>query len=61
MEVMDMGTAQAIMRGGTPTYTATFPQDAAFSMAGIWDIGLTISLPKHTPVVVIFAVTLSDS
>jgi hypothetical protein len=61
MEVMDMGTAQAIMRGGTPTYTATFPQDAAFSMAGIWDIGLTIRLPKQTPVVVIFAVTLSDS
>lgn len=61
MEVMDMGTAQAIMRGGTPTYTATFPQDAAFSMPGIWDIGLKISLPKHSPVVVIFAVTLSDS
>jgi uncharacterized membrane protein len=61
MEVMDMGTAQAIMRGGTPTYTATFPQDAAFSMPGIWDIGLTISLPKHSPVVVIFAVTLSES
>jgi uncharacterized GH25 family protein len=59
MEVMDMGTAHAMIKGGNPTYTARFDKDAAFSMFGLWDIGVRISRPNHAPVQGIFQVTLT--
>lgn len=58
MEIMDMGTANATIKGGNPTYVATFAQDAAFSMFGRWDIQLTIQRPRQAPLQTTFAVTL---
>ena len=58
MELMDMGTAQATVKGGNPTYIATFNKDAAFSMFGVWDIALRIQRPNQAPVQAVFKVTL---
>jgi putative copper export protein len=60
MEVMDMGTAQATAKGGNPTYTATFAEDVAFSMGGLWDISVRISRPNHAPVQGTFQVMLGE-
>jgi len=60
MEVMDMGTAHATIKGGNPAYIATFSSDAAFSMGGTWDISLKIQRPKQAPVQVTFQVTLAE-
>jgi len=60
MEVMDMGIAHATIKGGNPTYIATFSSDAAFSMGGIWDIILKIQRPKQAPVQLTFQVTLAE-
>ena len=59
MELMDMGTAQATVKGGNPTYIATFNKDAAFSMFGVWDIAVHIQRPSQAPVQAIFKVTLT--
>jgi len=58
MELMDMGTAQATVKGGNPTYIALFNKDAAFSMFGVWDIAVRIQRPNQAPVQTIFKVTL---
>lgn len=55
MEVMDMGTAHATIKGGKPAYIATFGGDA-FSMPGTWDIFLKIQRPNQAPVQVTFQV-----
>jgi copper transport protein len=59
MELMDMGTVQATVKGGNPTYIATFNKDAAFSMFGVWDIAVHIQRPNQAPVQAIFKVTLA--
>lgn len=59
MELMNMGTANATLKGGNPTYIATFAKDTAFSMFGRWDILLTIQLPGQSPRQTTFTVTLS--
>ena len=59
MELMDMGTAQASVKGGNPTYIALFSKDAAFSMFGVWDIAVRIQRPNQAPVQAIFKVTLA--
>jgi methionine-rich copper-binding protein CopC/putative copper export protein len=59
MELMNMGTAQATVKGGSPTYIATFDKDAAFSMFGRWDIALTIQRPGQPTLQTTFTVTLS--
>jgi hypothetical protein len=59
MELMDMGTAHAIVKGGNPTYIATFNKDAAFSMFGEWDITLRIQRPHQPLVETVFKVTLA--
>lgn len=56
MELMNMGTVQATMTGGTPAYKATFAQGTTFSMSGIWDIKLIIQLPDQSPHTIIFSV-----
>ncbi len=60
MEEMDMGTAHVTIKGGNPTYSATFAKDSAFSMSGLWDIGLIIQRPHQAPVQAVFAVTLGS-
>ncbi len=59
MELMDMGTAHATVKGGNPTYIATFNKDAAFSMFGAWDITVRIQRPNQAIVQAVFKVTLT--
>jgi methionine-rich copper-binding protein CopC/putative copper export protein len=59
MQIMDMGTARATVKGGNPTYIATFGKDEAFSMPGIWDIALKIMRPNQAPEQVTFQVMLT--
>ncbi len=59
MELMVMGTAHATVKGGNPTYIATFNKDAAFSMSGAWDITVRIQRPNQIVVQTIFKVTLA--
>ncbi len=61
MEVMDMGIGHATIKGGNPTYIATFSRDTAFSMPGAWDITLKIQRPNQAPLQATFTVILSDS
>ncbi|MGI9057549.1 MAG: copper resistance protein CopC [Ktedonobacteraceae bacterium] len=61
MELMDMGMATATIKGGNPTYVATFAKDAAFSMFGRWDIALAIQRPGQPTLKTTFTVTLSGS
>jgi len=61
MELMNMGTAQATIKGGNPTYIATFDKDAAFSMFGRWDIALVIQRPGQPTLQTTFIVTLSGT
>ncbi len=58
MEVMDMGIGHATIKGGNPTYIATFSRATAFSMAGAWDITLKIQRPNQAPLQATFTVTL---
>ncbi len=58
MEIMNMGTARATIKGGNPTYIATFGKDAAFSMLGAWDVVLKILPLNQAPVQVTFQVML---
>jgi putative copper export protein/methionine-rich copper-binding protein CopC len=60
MEIMDMGTAHATVKGGSPTYIATFNKDAAFSMPGEWDITLRITRPNEAPMQTVFKVMLGE-
>ena len=60
MEVMDMGIGHATIKGGNPTYIATFDKDIAFSMAGAWDITLKIQRPNQAPIQATFTVTLEQ-
>lgn len=62
MQVMDMGTSRASATGSAnnPTYIATFgPNTTAFSMAGLWNITLTIQRPGQAPLQTTFQVTLT--
>ncbi len=59
MELMDMGTAHATVKGGNPTYIATFNKDAAFSMFGAWDITVRIQRPNQAVVQAVFKVTFT--
>jgi len=53
-----MGTAQATVKSGNPTYIALFNKDEAFSMFGVWDIAVRIQRPNQAPVQAVFKVTL---
>ena len=61
MEIMDMGTAHAVIPGGNPTYIATFApkSSVAFSMPGLWDISLNIQRPGQAALQTTFQVELS--
>ena len=61
MELMDMGIAQATISGGNPTYIATFAKDTAFSMAGRWDITVSIYQPGQPLLQTIFTINLANS
>jgi hypothetical protein len=56
MQIMDMGTARTSIKGGSPTYLATFGKDETFSMPGIWVLDLKILRPNHATEQVTFQV-----
>ncbi len=59
MQVMDMGTGHATMRGGNPTYSATFDEQQGLDMAGLWNITVTIQPPGQATMQGTFQVMLN--
>ncbi len=59
MEIMNMGDFHTTVVAGNPTYIATFAQDTAFSMSGLWDIVVKIVRPNVAPVQGTFQVMLN--
>jgi methionine-rich copper-binding protein CopC len=59
MQIMNMGTANATIKAGNPTYTATFSATQTFTMAGLWLIHVEIDLPGQPAVNTTFQVTAS--
>jgi len=59
MEIMNMGDFHATASSGKQIYVATFAQETAFSMSGLWDIAVKISRPNAAPVQGTFQVTLT--
>lgn len=58
MLAMNMGTTHTTLNGGNPTYITTFDKNAAFSMAGAWQLSLTIQRPGQADIQTAFIVTL---
>ncbi len=59
MQIMDMGTAHALITGGNSVYAATFDPHQAFTMAGPWVIKVEIQQPNQQAVQDTFGVMLS--
>ncbi len=60
MTIMDMGTANATVKGNSSVYSATFTADQAFSMAGPWVVQVEVDRPNQQPVHLAFQVTLTQ-
>ena len=58
MVLMLMGTANATIARGNPTYIAVFGQQTTFSMPGAWNIKLSIQRPGDAPVEALFTVNI---
>lgn len=56
MQIMDMGTANATINGGSATYTATFSANQAFSMSGAWTVQVEIGRPAQQAIHLTFQV-----
>ncbi|HEY3993071.1 MAG TPA: FixH family protein [Ktedonobacteraceae bacterium] len=59
MQIMNMGTANATIKGGNTTYTTTFAPSQAFAMAGVWLIQVEIDQPGQKALQMTFHVTAS--
>ncbi len=61
MKFMDMGIVQVTIKGGNPTYVATFGKEAIpFSaMFGVWEILVQIQRPNQALVQMVFQVIVS--
>src|SRR5947209_8367934 len=59
MVIMDMGTAHATIDKGSPVYIATFNKAEAFSMAGVWDIEVSVQRAGQAGVKTVFQVTVT--
>ncbi len=60
MIVMDMGTAHATIDKGSPVYVATFNKAEAFSMAGVWNIEVSVQRAGQAGVQAAFQVTVAE-
>ncbi|GAC1642147.1 MAG: copper resistance CopC/CopD family protein [Ktedonobacteraceae bacterium] len=60
MQAMDMGTAIEKATTHSATYSATFAQGEAFSMTGLWDIGINFQVSGQTVQKVSFQVTIAE-
>ena len=56
MQIMDMGTSNATMTGGSLVYTASFAPNQAFSMAGPWFVQVEVDRPGKQAVHLTFQV-----
>jgi uncharacterized GH25 family protein len=59
MQIMDMGTAHALITSSNSIYATTFDSHQAFTMAGPWIIQVEIQQPNQQAVQDTFAVMLS--
>ena len=59
MIAMDMGTAHATIDKGSPVYVATFNKAEAFSMAGVWNIEVSVQRTDQAGVQAAFQVTVA--
>jgi methionine-rich copper-binding protein CopC len=59
MQVMNMGTTHKTLKSGNPVYAATFTKKQAFSMAGVWLLGVTIQRSKHPSLQTTFQVNVT--
>src|SRR5947209_8853440 len=59
MLVMDMGTAHATIDKGSPIYVTTFNKAEAFSMAGVWNVEVSVQRAGQARVQVGFQVTVA--
>lgn len=60
MEIMDMGTANATINGGSSTYSTTFNANQVFTMAGPWVIQVEIDRPNQQTVHLTFHVLVGQ-
>ncbi len=58
MTVMDMGTAHAILTGSNGMYTSVLTKNSTLSMAGLWNILVTVQRPNLPPAQALFPVSL---
>jgi hypothetical protein len=61
MVLMNMGTTNATIKRGNPTYIAMFDGYSTFSMPGAWYIKLSIQRPGEGPVEALFTVNVGAS
>ncbi|MFL5627057.1 MAG: copper resistance CopC/CopD family protein [Ktedonobacteraceae bacterium] len=59
MQLMDMGTVQASLKGGDPRYIVTFNSQTTFTMPGLWNISLRIQQPGQMPQQAVFTVNIA--
>lgn len=60
MQIMDMGTASATLSESNAVYSTTLSRGKAFSMAGLWNINLSIQRPGQTAVQTTWKVMVTD-
>ena len=60
MEIMNMGTANATINGGSSTYVTTFAAGKTFSMAGAWVVQVEIDRPGQSPAHLTFQVMVAQ-
>jgi hypothetical protein len=59
MEIMNMGTANATINGGSSTYVTTFAAGKTFGMAGAWVAQAEIDRPGQSPAHLTFQVMVA--
>jgi methionine-rich copper-binding protein CopC/putative copper export protein len=59
MQIMNMGTTHKTLKSGNPVYAATFTKSQAFSMAGVWQLKVTIQRPKHPSLQTTFQINVT--
>jgi methionine-rich copper-binding protein CopC/putative copper export protein len=59
MQIMNMGTTHKTLKSGNPVYATTFTKSQAFSMAGVWQLGVTIQRPGHPSLQTTFQINVT--
>jgi hypothetical protein len=59
MQIMNMGTAHKTLKSGNPVYATTFTKSQAFSMAGVWQLGVTIQRSGHPTLQTTFQINVT--